>query len=1019
MATRVLQEPLQAWEDSAVDRVLWGEQSLPGVVSKSGRKQHRSCDQCRKGKKGCDAVILKDFGNDLADNNVEGSWGRGTLPLGPCSNCTKTGKDCTFVWLFSQERDRIQRINNGPGLSSKRVKLPATEIQLDISSLNSLPSDGPRGRLKKFSASSSSPKRVRRGGRGQSEHSSIASLEQSARPSALQWDFDNLSEGDSVFESPETFCSISQSWRRYSSYGEETSQPPQFSNFDWSGPLSTEPFHDKISDGKGSSMKYSSSAASGISRMGRNQTGTSIPKKRPIQTPVDISPFSIPENLATFTNKSLITENLMKVYHDSMENALSCWLTERTCPYGNRALASDGADSIDPSMLREWGPDWSNRICRQVINLDRKFAVIQDRPLTKFEEKTASKALNLAIMAFATQWSQSSERSRAKFQPVNTTKAPWERSNGLINDEARSPGYASHHVDDFIPPTMEFDRIIQETIWAQAKRAIQDATHLESFRVVFAHIIFALTQRPLNVEQHFPSPRPKARNASSGGFNTTLTPESEYHEQNNSASETTDQEEQRKLIREIEDVIDQDGPPVFLEQGLRHIHALRCKVEGVQAQRRKFKDESERIDQGGDSTSAQLTQEDRKTVDLLYWLGVMFDTLSAAIHHRPLVVSDEDSDIHLEYPSNPDSLRLHGHSSENRRVSLTEQHIPDHLMSKHTSKLWSFFFFQDQALRNSTPPVRWPCSYQSAATALADAAPIKVLLFRKVTRIQTLILRHIHGEQLEEAIKDALKVHQYWNALYGPFILDCVAHHDQLPARIQSWYICLTGHWHLAVLLLADTIQIIDADGQLGLESHRRWRESCGLVTALRHRTSHAVADLARCSCPREDASFPDSGEFHSAVNQGALLTEPWTQVLIRVFAKAGALLLADASISKHRSDPEKYCNQSLERSESCVEALWYLGRKSDMAFLAAKVLTEALKDTKERMVTVEMTHNSEEWLEPGFSVDNNFSFSGLSADSDGFAPISGDSEFGFLEEETMQNFHVGLTGFDDFESFI
>ena len=81
MATRTLQEPLPAWEDSAVDRVLWGDQSLPGVVSKSGRKQHRSCDQCRKGKKGCDAIILKDFGNDLADNNVEGGWGRGVLDL--------------------------------------------------------------------------------------------------------------------------------------------------------------------------------------------------------------------------------------------------------------------------------------------------------------------------------------------------------------------------------------------------------------------------------------------------------------------------------------------------------------------------------------------------------------------------------------------------------------------------------------------------------------------------------------------------------------------------------------------------------------------------------------------------------------------------------------------------------------------------------------------------------------------------------------------------------------------------
>ncbi|KAH8760726.1 hypothetical protein F5882DRAFT_478692 [Hyaloscypha sp. PMI_1271] len=836
MTTRALQQPLPAWEDSAVERVLWGDQSLPGVVSKSGRKQHRSCDQCRKGKKGCDAVILKDFGNGLADSNVEGSWGRGTFPLGPCSNCTKTGKDCTFVWLFSQERDRIRRTNNGPGPSSKRAKLRATEIQSDVSSLGSLPSDGFRERSNFVSESSSIPKKVPRAGGGQGELSSVVILDHPARPPSPQWDFDEISEGDSVFASPRTFSSTSQSWNRRTSDGEEIGQPLPFSNFVWSEPLNPEPFHDKITEGTNNPMGCNFSAASDISHIGGKQPRNSRRRKRPLQTPADISPFSISENMATFTNKSLMTENLMKVYHDSFENALSCWLTERTCPYGNRALTSNCADSMDPSMLREWGPDWSNRICRRVINLDRKSAVVRDRPLTRSEDKAASSALNLAIMAFATQWSQSSQRSQAKFQPVNTNKASWEWSNGLVNDEVQSP--ASHRVDDFIPPAIEFDRIIQESLWAQARRAIQDATHVESFRVVFAHIIFGLTQKPLSVDQHFPSPQSKVRKTSSRSLPTALTPESEYNEQCGSASAATDREAHTRLVGEIEDIIDRDGPPIFLEQGLRHIHTLRCKVDGGKVQRWSSKDESGQINPGVDSTSAQLTQEDRKTVDLLYWLGVMFDTLSAAIHTRPLVVSDEDSDIHLEVAPDPNCLHRQGHGGESSQVLLMEQHIPDRLMSTSTSKLWSMFFFQEQALRNRTPPIRWPCSYQSAATALADAAPIKVLLFRRVTRIQTLISRHVHGEQLEEAIKDALHVHQYWNALYGPFILDLVSHHDQLPARIQSWYICLTGHWHLAVLLLADAIQTIDTDSQLGLESQRRWRESCGLVTALRRRKS-------------------------------------------------------------------------------------------------------------------------------------------------------------------------------------
>jgi hypothetical protein len=112
------------------------------------------------------------------------------------------------------------------------------------------------------------------------------------------------------------------------------------------------------------------------------------------------------------------------------------------------------------------------------------------------------------------------------------------------------------------------------------------------------------------------------------------------------------------------------------------------------------------------------------------------------------------------------------------------------------------------------------------------------------------------------------------------------------------------------------------------------------------------------------------------------------------VFAKAGLLLLADAAISKYGADPEESCKHALQRSESCVEALWYLGRKSDMAFLAAQVLTKALKRRKENVVAMEMSEISEDWLESGFSIDDDFSFSALSAETQGFSQTSGDAEF-------------------------
>lgn len=473
----------------------------------------------------------------------------------------------------------------------------------------------------------------------------------------------------------------------------------------------------------------------------------------------------------------------MRVYHDSFENALSCWLTERTCPYGIRALPPNGAYSVDRSIFTEWGPNWSNRICRQVFSLDRSSAVIQDRPLTRFEDRAASKTLSLAILAFATQWSQSSERSRTKFQPFDANRNSRERT---VNDIllGASPTDSRDTREDFTPPAIEFDRIIQESLWAQARRALQDAVHIESFRVVFDHIIFALTQKPLSVDQYLPLPRLTSYKPSSRIREPVSTSASEnngraqgYPHSNSSPGTVKDN---GRLMEELEDLIRHDGPPNILEQGLRHIHSLRCKLNRLNIQRSKCESGNATSNiRENDSLSTSLTQQDWKTVDLLYWLGFMFDTLSAAMHKRPLVISDEDSALHQEIPLNSNGLHHHFLGDG---LPLNERNVydPSHPFSKGTSNLWESYFFQVQRSRSRSSPIRWPCSYEIAATTLADAAPIKVLLFRKVTRMQTLLSRHVFGEIMEYSIKDAFDVYRYWNTVYGPFIIDCVAHHDQL-----------------------------------------------------------------------------------------------------------------------------------------------------------------------------------------------------------------------------------------------
>lgn len=605
-------------------------------------------------------------------------------------------------------------------------------------------------------------------------------------------------------------------------------------------------------------------------------------------------------NLSWSANQSILTESLVRVYRDSMENALSCWLTERTCPYVGKQLPF-GLCTPGPTEGEEWGPVWTNRICTRVCRLDRAAATIRGRPLTLKEERAASRALHSTIMAFSTQWAQSKARCTTYF-PSFVGEEACSSASKSINPEFNTEHRTSLEVNDSGPTStlsLDFEQSMQETFWHQARQALQDSADVDSFRVVFAHIIFSLTQKP-NVEQkpghlHSNTPPTQYNSSSIGGITAGMD--------------------------ELELIVDSDGPPIFLEMAMRQLFSYRCKLERMERQKITG---LRNANSSPHHRTEVLSYEDRQTFDLLFWLGVMFDTLSSAMHKRPLVVSDEDSDI------------LSDASSDSAYSSAPETTYRMECMRKSESKLWGQFFLQQKQFESGDGVIRWPCPIERAAIALSDAAPVKVLLFRKVTYLQTLLSRQVKDERLEDAICDALSVHKHWNDIYGSFIMDCIANHDDLPPRIQSWYVVLAGHWHLAGLLLADLIESIDECG-LGLESKQNLRLVSCLVPSLRTQNAYAISDLGRCSSPRSDSTFSKGREFHFAVNEGALLTEPWTAVLIRSFGKAGYLLLDWTTFDDNERGAKARC-------EDCIQALWYLGRKSNMAMKVAEALSNAMK---------------------------------------------------------------------------
>lgn len=582
---------------------------------------------------------------------------------------------------------------------------------------------------------------------------------------------------------------------------------------------------------------------------------------------------SVTSDIVVSTNNAVLADTLLKVYHNTFEKALSCWATERTFPHDK----DNGVARVDDVR-----PEW-NQIYHRVFRLDRLAANIRGRQLTFTEDRAVAQALNLAILAFAKQGTEPNDRNSASY-PFDGALSVAESVNNGVRKQSEP----------------RFDHSLPLTAWTDARNALYAAREIESFRLVLAQFVFSLIQKPVG------------EGAMKPGIETEP-PVWIHGDESANSNVDEDMDECGDLLSRLNIAIDAEGPPTHLEHGLRLIHSLRSRMimhidmpTGISHAKKKYR-----------PSTGQFEEADRTTVNLLFWLGIMFDTLSSAMRRRPLVVSDEDSDIYPESQS----------EAMDGPVGL-----------------WDSYLFARQQKRLQGAQIRWPCSFDQAAAILCDAAPVKVLLFRKITRIQTLLARNARASKIDDSIKAALEVHAHWEMTYAPFIQDCIDCHDQLHPHIQSWYTCLAGHWHLASLLLADLIEVVHASRHGIVEGHLRHAYE-KFVPDVRRTSCRLVSDMANRACPRGDASFSRLHNFHLALRQGSLLTEPWTAVLIRVFAKAGAFLLESRHmlVVNDTMDDE----EAFRRADDCIRALWYLGRKFGMAISAAKLLGDALKEQR------------------------------------------------------------------------
>lgn len=590
-----------------------------------------------------------------------------------------------------------------------------------------------------------------------------------------------------------------------------------------------------------------------------------------------LSPYGTDHVIMASSNSNLITESLLRIYHDVLENNLACWITEDTCPYRMKQRQHGQLSTRGQSVLPEWGAVWSNRIYRRVKQLDRVAQATKMVRLTRSENRAASRALDLAIMAFATQWAQGNRR-REKFPDTST----YGLDPSLSDDD-----------EDFGD---DFEQTLQQSMWEQARKALQDVADLESYRVVYAELIFGLIQKPWG--------------------------DSDYSEHSSVGSDSGNQANgfQASVLSQVMDIISQDGPPIYLERATRKVHALKFQFEANETSQQSHIQYDEEYVQS-------LSVEQRGTIGLLYWMAVMFDTVSSSMNERPVAVADEDCQHDAAHATAAENSAASGPSASQRwALDLYAQDNPE--------RPW---------------PLHWPCPYDIATKAVARSAAVKVLLFRYVSYLQNAIRKQERGQPIEDIIASTTSVYRYWNMTHGAFFRDLTKNYNSVPTRIKSWFPCIGIPWHLAALMLADLIDLVDDQG-LGMEAASAARRDANMAARIRRASSIELSDLARVATPQEFGDMPveQLPDFHFAVSEGTLLTEPWTVLLVRAFTKAAVYHLGvaddlrkhDWTILGHASEEFQ---ASLIRGDSCIKALWFLGRKSEMARSLAKVLAKAL----------------------------------------------------------------------------
>ena len=934
MATPTMIRPAETW-------------SRPAIPIGKTRKQYKSCDACRRNRRACDAA-------DLGVRTLPGKAYHSESAPKACSSCTRSKKQCTFSWLLGRPKQDLPKNlrRSFDTWNTTRVRR-STEVHEHHVIRGSVPFDSSATASEFFAFPPNTsaayehpiPELYNGGldfallqpqvGSSQCGHGqSSPRQEQAMNGQNVGFSLNPLPTPTEYALRPdyvglECFDSFDNNPNRYDAMNLDAFDGENVTPFHPLYP-STSPNQYNFSNAENSaSLSSSFSVLGNLSNVAGTCSTSSVPITTQGQSPSSYqsnhmdhgssSPFSsLQESISYSTNKFLISRSLLHIYHGSLEHALACWVTENNCPYERIESRASGLPPHSNFHQKAAAPSARSTVYARVCRLDDAFAPYRSPYLTKSDGVKASKALNASILAFASQWSH-----------VREVKNPYVQGTETEDPSPMPPTTA----DEFEVP---FERLIQQSLWYEARRSLLACVGMDFFKVVFAQMIFSMTQQPLDAkaremiaestdwseDQAIGLARPHGLTTLADSIRTN----------SESVSFGPYYEERRRScgLSQIEFLRSLDGPPTHLEEALRHLGSWRRRIMLGSLTK------TSRTSPAQPLKTPSATE--MQSFNMLFWLGVMCDTTSSTLTQRPLVITEDDCALEIDRSKHVQTMK-YGETAH----MWSNDFVGRPGMGNALSELWGTYLLSTQPWTRDQR--RWPCTIKEAAAILQEAIPIKVLLFRRVAQMQALISARSGPREVEDLISATLLVYQHWTTTYSQFLSDCAADHENVPAKIQSWYIILAGHWHLGSLLAANCILQID-DSSLSLSLQRSLRRSSALVLELKRTSVNAISDLAQVSCSSTSQSFRGSDDFHFAFGQSALLTEPWTQVLMHALEKACSIFLAWLSCRADATDPlyewvyqETNYSELCARASYCISALQLIGRKSDAASMTAATL--------------------------------------------------------------------------------